>query len=182
MKNNTVRIIKKYQNRRLYDVATSSYIVLDRIKEIIIEGETIQVIDSKTNADVTRNILLQIIAAEEINGIPLLSNEFLINIISLYGKYIRFSLNPFLMYALELCRTMVKELYSKMKIPDSSNPTSINFWQEFIKCQPQLFENNIKDVIENNTNLLLQFQEEIRKQTLNMFDYINFPFKNKDRI
>ena len=176
-----VRIIKKYQNRRLYDIATSSYIVLDRIKQIIIEGEPVKVIDAKTNEDVTRAVLLQIILSEEINGVPLFTDDFLINVIGLYGKYIKFSLSPFLMYGLNLSKKMQKEFYDKVHESYKTDNVGLDFWNNYIKMQPQFIESSIKDFIESNTNFFIQFQDEIRKQTFNVFDCMNFPFKFKEK-
>ena len=53
------RVIKKYPNRRLYDTAISSYITLDDVRRLIIEGETVQVLDVRTGEDLTRQVLLQ---------------------------------------------------------------------------------------------------------------------------
>ena len=168
-----IRVIKKYQNRRLYDTATSSYITLDKIKQIIIDGEAIKVIDAKTDEDVTRSVLLQIILSEEINGVPLFTNDFLINVISLYGKYINYSLSPFLMFGLNLSREMQKEYFNKSIKSNTTAVTGIDFWSELLKNQPSFFE--------NNANLFLQFQDKLNKQTLSVLDYMNFPFKFKEK-
>lgn len=55
------RIIKKYPNRRLYDTEESKYITLTQLRQLIIRGAAIKVIDSTTEEDITRTILLQII-------------------------------------------------------------------------------------------------------------------------
>ena len=55
------RLIKKYPNRRLYDTQTSSYVTLSDIKGLVMANEVFKVIDAKTDEDLTRNILLQII-------------------------------------------------------------------------------------------------------------------------
>ena len=57
----STRVIKKYPNRRLYDSASSSYITLADIKQWVIDGVPIQVVDAKNSQDLTRSILLQII-------------------------------------------------------------------------------------------------------------------------
>ena len=71
------RLIKKYPNRRLYDTAISSYITLADVKNLVLDGVDFEVIDTKTKADITRSVLLQIIAEEEQEGEPIFSTELL---------------------------------------------------------------------------------------------------------
>ena len=71
------RIIKKYANRRLYDTETSQSITLADVRDLIGAGEPVQVVEAKTGNDVTRTVLLQIVADQEMLGQPVLSNEFL---------------------------------------------------------------------------------------------------------
>lgn len=81
------RIIKKYPNRRLYDTSSSSYITLDDIRKLVQDGTEFQVVDSKTNEDITRSILLQLIMEQEAEGRgdPLFSTEMLTQFIRFYG-------------------------------------------------------------------------------------------------
>ena len=79
------RVIKKYPNRRLYDTDTSSYITLSEIKQLVMGSEQFVVRDAKTNEDLTRSILLQIILEEEANGSPMFTAPVLSNIIRFYG-------------------------------------------------------------------------------------------------
>ena len=72
-----MRIIKKYPNRRLYDTATSGYITLADVKQMVVENTPFQVRDAKTTEELTRAILLQIILEEEAAGVPMFSNEML---------------------------------------------------------------------------------------------------------
>ena len=79
------RIIKKYPNRRLYDTLTSSYITLAEVKQMVMDNVPVVVLDAKSQEDLTRSILLQIILEEESAGIPLFSEATLANIIRFYG-------------------------------------------------------------------------------------------------
>lgn len=81
-----VRLIKKYPNRRLYDTGESCYIKLGAVKEMIEQNITIKVIDSQTEEDITRSILLQIILEQESNQEPLFSTENLENFIRYNGE------------------------------------------------------------------------------------------------
>jgi len=77
--------IKKYANRRLYNTATSSYVTLDHLCQMVKEGVDFAVYDAKTGEDITRTVLTQIIVEEEAKGENLLPIAFLRQLISLYG-------------------------------------------------------------------------------------------------
>jgi polyhydroxyalkanoate synthesis repressor PhaR len=79
------RVIKKYPNRRLYDTLTSNYITLSDIKRLVMAGASFKVRDAKTDEDLTRAMLLQIILEEEAGGAPLFSEAVLGNLIRTYG-------------------------------------------------------------------------------------------------
>ena len=79
------RIIKKYPNRRLYDTEISSYITIEDVRQLIVDGEEFEVRDAKTGEDLTRQVLLQIIAEHEQDGEPMLSTQLLSQLIRFYG-------------------------------------------------------------------------------------------------
>ena len=79
------RIIKKYPNRRLYDTEISSYITIEDVRQLIVDGETFEVRDAKTGEDLTRQVLLQIITEHEQDGQPMLSTQLLSQLIRFYG-------------------------------------------------------------------------------------------------
>ena len=77
--------IKKYANRRLYNTATSSYVTLDHLCQMVKDGVEFVVVDAKSGEDITRSVLTQIIVEEEGKGDNLLPISFLRQIISFYG-------------------------------------------------------------------------------------------------
>ena len=79
------RIIKKYPNRRLYDTEISSYVTLEDVRQLIVEGEEFEVRDARTGADLTRSVLLQILAEHEDIGQPIFSTQLLTTVIRFYG-------------------------------------------------------------------------------------------------
>ncbi|HEV7613578.1 MAG TPA: polyhydroxyalkanoate synthesis repressor PhaR [Steroidobacteraceae bacterium] len=79
------RVIKKYPNRRLYDTVESRYITLADVRRLVIERIEFVVVDKKNNADITRSILLQVIAEQEHLAEPILSQDFMVNVIRAYG-------------------------------------------------------------------------------------------------
>lgn len=81
----STRVIKKYPNRRLYDTRVSSYITLEEVRQLVLSGENFEVRDAKTNEDLTRAVLLQIIAEHEQHGQPIFSTALLSQIIRFYG-------------------------------------------------------------------------------------------------
>lgn len=80
------RVIKKYPNRRLYDTVESRYITLADVQRLVLEKADFVVIDKKNNADITRSILLQVIAEQEQHGEPVLTQEFLTQVIRSHGS------------------------------------------------------------------------------------------------
>ena len=87
MKN--IRIIKKYPNRRLYDTEDSKYITLEDISVLVTENKEFVVMDAKTENDLTRNILLQIIIEKEQSSIPIFSTTVLTQIIRSYKNQLQ---------------------------------------------------------------------------------------------
>ncbi|WMS42891.1 polyhydroxyalkanoate synthesis repressor PhaR [Acuticoccus sp. MNP-M23] len=78
-------VIKKYANRRLYNTRTSAYVTLDTLAEMVRNDENFVVQDAKTNEDITRGVLGQIIFDAESRGSGLLPISFLRQLITFYG-------------------------------------------------------------------------------------------------
>ena len=76
-----LHLIKKYPNRRLYDTQRSTYIVLADIRAMIRDGCEVQIVDSQSGDEITRNILLQIVADREAGAERLLTRDLLIKLI-----------------------------------------------------------------------------------------------------
>jgi polyhydroxyalkanoate synthesis repressor PhaR len=60
-----MRVIKRYSNRKLYDMKDSRYITLEKIAEYVKKGQEIQVVDNQTGEDLTAVILSQILFEQE---------------------------------------------------------------------------------------------------------------------
>ncbi|MEZ5648786.1 MAG: polyhydroxyalkanoate synthesis repressor PhaR [Alphaproteobacteria bacterium] len=82
--------IKKYANRRLYNTATSAYVTLDHLCQMVKNGIDFVVQDAKTGEDITRQVLTQIIVEEEGKGQNMLPISFLRQLIGLYGDNMQF--------------------------------------------------------------------------------------------
>jgi len=90
------RLIRKYANRRLYDARESRHVTLEDLRKLIAAGQSIKVVDDKSGEDLTRSILLQIIASQEQFGTPVLSSQLLEAIIRFYGNPIQQMLTQYL--------------------------------------------------------------------------------------
>ena len=113
-----MREFKKYPNRRLYDIKESRYVTVEDIRKIVLEGETISVMDSKSEKDLTRSVLLQIITEQEGEGHePILTNRVLEQLVRFYGapmqnvvsRYIEQSITTFLDHQ-EKYRSSIQDL------------------------------------------------------------------------
>lgn len=96
------RLIKKYANRRLYDASQSRHITLDDIRTLIVKGDRLRVVEDKSGKDITRHVLLQVIAEQEQAGRPILSTKVLEAIIRLYGNSLQGYLASFLERSIEM--------------------------------------------------------------------------------
>ena len=95
------RLIKKYANRRLYDASISKHVTLEDIRDLIVRGEKIRVVEDKTGEDITRLILLQVIADQEQFGRPILSTALLETLIRFYGNSLQTFLSAYLEKSVE---------------------------------------------------------------------------------
>ncbi len=95
------RVIKKYPNRRLYDTVESRYITLADVRRLVVERIEFVVVDKKNNADISRSILLQVIAEQEHLAEPILSQEFMVNVIRAYGTNLQGQVSPHLEQSLK---------------------------------------------------------------------------------
>ena len=94
-------VIKKYANRRLYNTSTSAYVTLEDLAKMVRDGVDFVVFDAKTNEELTRQILTQIIFEEESRGQALLPVQFLRQLIGFYGGQMEGVLPSYLEMSLE---------------------------------------------------------------------------------
>lgn len=90
------RLIRKYANRRFYDATASRHVTLDDIRKMIGAGERVKVIDDRTGEDLTRPVLVQIIANQEQFGTPVLSTPLLEALVRFYGNPVQELLSRYL--------------------------------------------------------------------------------------
>jgi polyhydroxyalkanoate synthesis repressor PhaR len=97
-----IRVIKKYPNRRLYDTVESRYITLDDVRRLVLEGVDFGVIDKRSQQDITRPVLLQVIAEQEQRDGTVLSQGFLAQLIRSHNGGLEGVLSTYLEQSLRL--------------------------------------------------------------------------------
>ncbi len=121
----TTRIIKKYPNRRLYDTESSCYITLAEVRELVVNEVSFKVIEQKTNEDITRSILLQIILEQESETNPLFSNDNLQRFIRYYGSAPQQGFSEFIGQSLQFYHDQQLEFGKAVEGLTGQNPMSV---------------------------------------------------------
>jgi polyhydroxyalkanoate synthesis repressor PhaR len=172
----SIRLIKKYPNRRLYDTKTSTYITLADVKKLVLQGEEFQVVDAKTNEDLTRSILLQIILEEETGGAPMFSSDILTQFIRSYGNAMHGMLRGYLERNMQLFTEIQKRMQEQSK-QLYGEPVKLNedLWKQFMSFQGPAMQSLMSAYMEQSRNMFVQMQEQLQNQTRNMFSGFNFP-------
>ena len=140
------RVIKKYPNRRLYDTEESRYITLADVRDLVINNVDFEVIDKKTGDDITRTILLQVISEQEATGDPVMSKDFLSQVIRAYetvmpgfmARYLEQSLKLF-MSQQQFLRGQVKRVVGVDPVTIVADMTQKNF-ARFRSLQDEVFQ------------------------------------------
>ena len=164
----SIRTIKKYPNRRLYDTANSGYITLADVKQMVLENIEFQV-DAKSGEDLTRAILLQIILDEESGGLdvqlrdarsddPLLRQRAADD----HGQYIEQNVKAFLAIQKKL-QDQAKQIYGDkmMLTPD--------LWKQFMQMQAPAMQGMLGNYLEQSARLFMDMQQRMQDQTRGMF-------------
>jgi polyhydroxyalkanoate synthesis repressor PhaR len=108
------RLIRKYSNRRLYDTSGSRHVTLDDLRQLVVAGEKIKVIDDKSGEELTRAVLLQIIAEQEQFGVPVLNSDLLEMVIRFYGGPMQSLLSRYLEQAFTTMLRQQESMQSEM--------------------------------------------------------------------
>lgn len=111
------RIIRRYENRKLYDTETSKYVSLQQVSELIKNGETVQILDKDEN-DLTNQMLIQIILDNGRKGNAALPNEILHELIRWGSKMVDDGVNRIRKNMDDLIRDSVSKVFSAPKQQD----------------------------------------------------------------
>jgi polyhydroxyalkanoate synthesis repressor PhaR len=122
------RIIKKYPNRRLYDTEKSKYVTLQEIRDLVLEEILFVVIDKKTEVDITRSILLQIIFDQESETNPLFSNDNLERFIRFYNAGTHLGFSDFIGQGMNFFQQQQRDFGKAVAGVTANNPMA--FWSD----------------------------------------------------
>ena len=136
-------IIKKYANRRLYNTASSSYVTLDHLAEMVRQGTDFVVYDAKTNEDITRSVLAQIIFDEESRGQNLLPIQFLRQLIRFYGDSMQSLLPTYLEMSLDAFTRQQEQFRGQFAQAFGAAPGA-SFFDEQVRQNLALFDRAMK--------------------------------------
>ena len=156
------RTIKKYPNRRLYDTDSSAYITLADVKQLVMTRTPFVVKDAKTQEDLTRSILLQIILEEEAGGAPMFTEDLLSNIIRFYGHAMQGVMGSYLEKNIQTFMEL------QAKLSEQSKGLNPDLWAQFIKSQSPLMQGVMGSYVEQSKTLFGQMQEQLQKQSEQM--------------
>lgn len=164
IKQDSSRVIKKYPNRRLYDTQASSYITLADVRDLVVASERFTVIDAKTNEDITRSILLQIILDLESAGVPMFSTNTLRQIIRFYGHAMQGVMGTYLEQNLQAFTEIQQQLSQQY---DELYPTQFKpeAWADLMSMQNPLMSRMMSSYVEHTKDLYLNMQEQMQNQT-----------------
>jgi polyhydroxyalkanoate synthesis repressor PhaR len=129
--------IKKYANRRLYNTASSAYVTLADLAKMVKQGEDFVVFDAKTNEEITRSVLTQIIFEQEgVEGQSLLPIAFLRQVIRFYGDSVQSLLPSYLEFSIERFsgeQQKMRESMSRALDPTGLSTASFGALQELTR-------------------------------------------------
>jgi len=140
------RVIKKYPNRRLYDTDKSQYVTLQQIRELVLEEIPFIVIDQKSEQDITRSILLQIIFEQESETNPLFSNDNLERFIRYYNAGAHTGFSEYIGKSMSFFQQQQREFSKAVSGVAAHNPMSywtdmtqknIDAWRQMMGLAPE---------------------------------------------
>jgi polyhydroxyalkanoate synthesis repressor PhaR len=172
----SVRMIKKYPNRRLYDTANSGYITLADVKQMVLENIDFQVVDAKTGEDLTRPILLQIILDEEGGGVPMFSSEMLAQMIRFYGSAQQTIMGQYMEQNVKAFLAIQKKLQDQAKqVYGDKMMLTPDLWKQFMQMQAPAMQGMLGNYLEQSAKLFMDMQQRMQDQTRGMFTAFPFP-------
>ncbi|WP_301102812.1 polyhydroxyalkanoate synthesis repressor PhaR [Propionivibrio sp.] len=179
----SLRLVKKYPNRRLYDTKTSAYITLSDVKGLVLALENFKVVDAKSGEDLTRSILLQIIIEEETAGVPLFTTELLSQMIRFYGHAMEGMLGKYLETNIKSFTDFQKKLneQSYSLYGENSKQVQSDMWSQFMNFQGPAMQTMMSTYMDQSKKMVHKMQDQLKSQTLNIFSGIQTPgFVNND--
>ena len=144
-----VKIIKKYANRTMYDTSQSKYISLTDLKRYVMKEIPFEVREAKSQKDITRQVLLQIIADEESAGTPLFTSEVLTRFIRMYGNSAKTNYSGFLDQISQFLEQQTTQFFEQIPgVKPKTDFNSMTAWAEFAKQNMENWQEAQKKMLE----------------------------------
>lgn len=173
------RVIKKYPNRRLYDTDKSAYITLTEVKDLVTSNTAFEVLDAKTNEDITRSILLQIILDEESGGEPIFTTDMLAHMIRCYGNAMQGVMGTFLERGIHSFIDVQHKLQDQARaLYGNAAGLHPDIWAQFFQAQGPIMQGMMGNYLEQSASMFLDMQTQMQKQARGIFSNIA-PFAPK---
>jgi polyhydroxyalkanoate synthesis repressor PhaR len=137
-------VIKKYANRRLYNTASSSYVTLEHLSEMVKKGVDFVVYDAKTNEDITRSVLTQIIFEEESRGQNLLPIQFLRQLIRFYGDSMQALVPSYLELSLDSFTQQQERMRKQFADTLGGGKGGLGYFEDQVRQNMMLFDRAMK--------------------------------------
>ena len=118
-------MIRKYSNRRLYDTEASRHINKEDVRKLIASGKDVRIVDESSGDDITRSVLLQLVAEQELGGKPVLSDKMLTQIIRFYDHPMQGMLGSYLQQSFESFLQQQSSLQEQMQELMKSGPFAV---------------------------------------------------------
>jgi polyhydroxyalkanoate synthesis repressor PhaR len=142
-----MRTLKKYPNRRLYDTSQSCYVTIDNVRDLVLGHERFRVVDSKSDEDLTRSILLQIIMEQENDsGEHVLTNEVLQHLIRFYGSGMQTNMAHFLEQSISFFLNQQEAMQDQVRSVIGAN-SPIGVFQKMTEDNMKLWESMSQTIL-----------------------------------
>ena len=175
------RVVRKYSNRRLYDSRQSRYITLDELKDLILAGEPLRVVNAGNGADITRQTLVQVLLSEEVFGEPVFSEQSLRNLILFFRGPMRGPMAIFF----DQCAPMFMDAQKRLmdRLGARANAEELNYFAAMQgRMVRQLLENYAFRALENYLSAQQRAEKNMEQMmSMPMFGmarYFTPPFGN----
>ena len=144
------RIIRKYANRRLYDTEASRHINKEDVRKLIAAGKDVRIVDEGSGDDITRSVLLQLVAEQELGGQPVLSDQLLTQIIRFYDHPMQGMLGSYLQQSFESFLQQQSSLQEQMQELLQSGPFAV--MQDVAKQNMEAWQAMQRAFLDNKAN------------------------------
>jgi len=156
-------IIRKYANRRLYNTEISSYVTLDDLCNMVKKGDEFIVLDAKTNEDLTKSVLTQIIFEQENGGENLLSVEFLRNVIGFYDDNMKNLVPVYLNSMMQAFIQKQDEMRKQVNSAIGKQPAAFNPFKQFEDMYKSVWGNQ-QQIMEQAMSMVGKFNPMMPKK------------------